>query len=124
MTVLVAPLVLCPLSVGTNSIIRALGDQEWLDGLATPAQEAIRNVLPTEIKHFLHGKQLGHPLHPALIDLPLGAWTLAAIFDGIEIARGKGKNGVADAAIGIGLIGAVAAAVAGLTDWSETDGRA
>ncbi len=110
--------------MGTETVVRALGDQEWLDELATPVQEVVRNLLPRELKNFLHGSALGHPLHPALIDVPLGAWTLAAIFDGLEVARGRDKARAADTAIKIGLIGAVAAALAGLTDWSETDGRA
>ena len=27
------------------------------------------------IKAFLQGKWLGHPLHPAMVHLPTGAWT-------------------------------------------------
>ena len=104
--------------MGTEEIIRALGDQEWLDAVATPLQEAVRQVIRGKLKDFLHGSALGHPLHPALIDLPLGAWTLAAIFDAL------GRKEAAGAAIKIGLGGAVVAAVAGLTDWSETDARA
>lgn len=116
--------------MGTESIIRAIGDQEWLDSLATPAQEAVRELFESagrggaELKKILHGSVLGHPLHPALIDLPLGAWTLAAIFDGLELARDSSRRGPGDAAIAIGLTGAVAAAVTGITDWSETSGRA
>ncbi|HUR81554.1 MAG TPA: Rieske 2Fe-2S domain-containing protein, partial [Thermoanaerobaculia bacterium] len=70
------------------------------------------------------GSALGHPLHPALIALPVGAWTLAAIFDAIELAGGGQQGKFADRAIGVGVLGALAAAVAGITDWSETDGRA
>ena len=116
--------------MGTETIVRAVGDQEWLDGIATPAQTAVRQLFDSagsggaEVKKFLHGSALGHPLHPALIDLPLGAWTLAAIFDGLELAQGSKRGGAADTAIAIGLLGAVAAAVTGVTDWSETDGRA
>ena len=106
-----------------EQLARALGNQESLDSLATPLQEAIRSLFKGEVKDLLHGKWLGHPLHPALIDLPLGSWTLAAIFDALEVA-GVHEGKVADKAIGIGLLGAVAAAVAGLNDWSETDNRA
>jgi nitrite reductase/ring-hydroxylating ferredoxin subunit/uncharacterized membrane protein len=109
--------------MGTNDIIRAIGDQEWLDAAATPLQETVRRVIRGKLKDFLHGSALGHPLHPALIDLPLGAWTLAAIFDGVELASGRKKT-FADTAIKIGLGGAVLAALAGITDWSETDARA
>jgi nitrite reductase/ring-hydroxylating ferredoxin subunit/uncharacterized membrane protein len=116
--------------MGAETIPRAVGDQDWMDGFATPVQEAIRKLFEAagkggqEAKDFLHGKWLGHPLHPAVIDLPLGAWTMAAIFDVLE-AAGAGKNGkLADTAIKFGLAGAVVAAIAGATDWSETDGRA
>jgi nitrite reductase/ring-hydroxylating ferredoxin subunit/uncharacterized membrane protein len=110
--------------MGTNDVIRAIGDQEWIDAAASPLQEIIRNLLPAEIKDLLHGKFLGHPLHPALTDVPIGAWTVAALLDGIETSGG-GKNArLADAAIGIGLAGAVASAITGLADWSETDARA
>ena len=109
-----------------QAIPRALGDQEWIDSVATPLQEAIRKLFGPAggVKDFLHGRALGHPLHPALIDLPLGAWTLAAIFDAMEVAGLRKRNDAAATAIKIGLAGAVAAALAGLTDWSETDGRA
>jgi nitrite reductase/ring-hydroxylating ferredoxin subunit/uncharacterized membrane protein len=116
--------------MGAEEIVRTIGDQEWLDGTATPVQEAVRKLFESageggrHLKNFLHGSALGHPLHPALIDLPLGAWTLAAILDGLELAGGGRKGRAADTAIKIGLAGAVAAAVAGVTDWSETDGRA
>lgn len=116
--------------MGTETIVRAVGDQEWLDNLATPAQTTVRELFDSagssgaELKKFLHGSVLGHPLHPALIDLPLGAWTLAAILDGLALARGSKTAGASDTAIAIGLAGAVAAAITGVTDWSETDGRA
>ncbi len=116
--------------MAADEIARRIGDQEWLDSVATPVQEALRKAFESggaagrEIKDFLHGKALGHPLHPALIDLPLGAWTLAAILDAMELTGLGGHKGAADTAIKVGLVGALGAAVAGVTDWSETDGRA
>jgi nitrite reductase/ring-hydroxylating ferredoxin subunit/uncharacterized membrane protein len=116
--------------MGAEQIARALGDQAWLDDVATPVQEAIRKLFESggrggaATKKFLHGSALGHPLHPALIELPVGAWTLAAIFDAIELAGGGQRGKIADQAIGVGVLGALGAAVAGITDWSETDGRA
>lgn len=113
-----------------EQLVRTLGDQESLDALATPLQEAIRSLFASagaagrEAKNFLHGSALGHPLHPALIELPVGAWTLAAILDALELAGLRRNHGFAETAIKIGLVGAVGAAVAGATDWSETDGRA
>ena len=116
--------------MATEEIVHALGDQEWLDNVATPLQESIRALFESAgrggraTKKFLHGSALGHPLHPALVELPVGAWTLAAIFDAIELADGDDRGKIADRAVLVGLLGAVGAAVTGLTDWSETDGRA
>lgn len=76
------------------------------------------------LKNFLHGVQLGHPLHPALTDIPIGAWSTALALDVTEgITRDEAYGRAADAAIAVGLVGAVGAATAGLTDWSEIDGR-
>ena len=33
------------------------------------------------VKDFLNGKWLGHPLHAALSDLPIGIYTLVIVFD-------------------------------------------
>ncbi len=78
-----------------------------------------------QVKDFLQGRWLGHPLHSALTDIPLGSWTAAVCFDGMESLTGKPEYGVAaDAAIGLGLIGAVGSAVTGLTDWQGTSGEA
>jgi len=115
---------------GALILVRTLGDQESLDTLATPLQEAIRSLFSSagaagrEAKKLLHGSALGHPLHPALVGLPVGAWTLAAILDAMELCGLRRDRDLADTAIRIGLLGAVASAVAGATDWAETDGRA
>lgn len=98
-----------------QSIANLIDEQQWLDAL-DPVQKAIR-TLPKEIKNALHGVWLQHPLHPALIAVPVGAWTVAAVLDALE-------NPAADTVIGIGILGALASAVTGLTDWSETDYRA
>ena len=78
-----------------------------------------------QIKNAVHGVWLGHPLHPVMTDVPLGAWTTALVFDTAESATGDRAFGrAADIAVGVGVAGAVGAAITGLTDWSETDGRA
>jgi nitrite reductase/ring-hydroxylating ferredoxin subunit/uncharacterized membrane protein len=75
-------------------------------------------------KNALHGVWLGHPIHPVLTDVPIGAWTAALAMDAREAATGDEAYGRgADFALGVGLVAAVGAAITGLTDWSETDGR-
>jgi nitrite reductase/ring-hydroxylating ferredoxin subunit/uncharacterized membrane protein len=78
-----------------------------------------------QVANALHGVWLGHPLHPALITIPLGSWTAVAVLDALEEVSGNRAFGRgADAAIGLGIIGALGSAITGLTDWRATDGRA
>jgi nitrite reductase/ring-hydroxylating ferredoxin subunit/uncharacterized membrane protein len=110
--------------------IDVIDRQGWLNEAADTLQPAVRDGFKAlgdtgrSIKDTLHGVWLGHPVHPALTDIPIGAWTTAIAFDTLEAAGKKGYARAADAAIGFGLIGAMGAALTGLTDWSETDGRA
>jgi hypothetical protein len=76
------------------------------------------------VKNFLHGIWLGHPLHSVLTDIPIGAWTATLLLDTIGHRLGQsGLTRAADASLALGLAGAVGAAVTGLTDWSDTDAR-
>jgi uncharacterized membrane protein len=108
--------------------IRLIEQQRWLEDLADNVQPAVRDLLENlgdEVKDLLHGKWLGHPLHPVLTDIPVGAWTAALVMDAVELMSGNESLGdAADLAVGVGLAGAVGAAVTGATDWSETEGRA
>lgn len=110
----------------SEHIIRAI-DREPLTGrVADTLQPVVRKTLQSlgrQSKDALHGKWLGHPLHAALVALPIGAWTLAFLYDVAEIVRGK-RSGPAEMAISVGLAGAVASVITGLADWSEIDGRA
>jgi nitrite reductase/ring-hydroxylating ferredoxin subunit/uncharacterized membrane protein len=107
-----------------------LGRQQWLDIAADTLQPAVRRAFEAlgparrSVKKVLHGTWLGHPLHPALTDIPLGAWTATIVLDAISDRSDRsGVAYAADASLTLGLAGAVGAAVTGLTDWSETDGR-
>lgn len=75
-----------------------------------------------EIRNFLNGTWLGEPLHASLTDVPLGAWTMALIFDVLDMVGNRHEFSLAaDVSIGIGLMGAAGAAAAGLADWSDVD---
>lgn len=74
---------------------------------------------------FLHGRSwLGHPLHPLLTDLVSGAWTVAWIFDVLQVFRLRRLRPGASAAVAIGLIGTPMTALSGASDWQHTTGRA
>lgn len=107
-------------------IIEFINEQGWAretaDALQDPVREFFQSLGPA--KDFLHGKWLGHALHPVLTDIPVGAWTAALALDAIEMMTGREDIGDAsDLVIGIGLLGAVGSAVTGAADWSESYGR-
>ncbi len=107
-----------------------LDQQEWLQPAAESLQSAIRSAYqaggPTgqQIKNFLHGTWLGHPLHAVLTDVPVGAWTAAAALDTVEALTGRRDLAPgADLAVAVGAAGAASAALAGLTDWEHLRSR-
>ena len=113
--------------VAKETIVNFLNDQDWVgqtaEAVQPPVLEFFKNLGPA--KDFLHGKWLGHALHPVLTDIPVGAWTTALALDAVEMLTGEeGIGDAADLAVGIGLLGAVGSAVTGAADWSETYGRA
>jgi nitrite reductase/ring-hydroxylating ferredoxin subunit/uncharacterized membrane protein len=112
-----------------DTALSSIADQPVFDSIADPLSRLVRGAYEaggapgTAAKNAMHGVSLGHPLHPVFTDIPIGAWTAALALD----ASANGDSGMRRAAtfaMGVGLLGAAASAVTGLTDWSETDGRA
>ena len=100
--------------------------QNGLDKLADPLQQWLRSLsrLPqvARLKDILHGTWLGHSLHPAVTDVPVGSWTATMLLDCTWLASGSEEMGkAADLTLVLGLAGAGVSALSGLTDWSETD---
>jgi nitrite reductase/ring-hydroxylating ferredoxin subunit/uncharacterized membrane protein len=117
--------------MSTDRAIQAINRQDWLEPLADRLQSTLGDTFTAagpvgqQVADILHGRWLGHPLHPVLTDIPIGAWTTAAVLDAMEEISGNQTVGAgADAAIGIGIVGALGAAVTGMNDWRHTDGRA
>lgn len=103
--------------------------QQWLDSFADPIQRAIGWVYGVLgrpgllLKDLAHGtKPLGHPLHPALTDVPLGAWTVMVVADLLGLYTRAVPPVAGDIALAVGIAGALGAAVAGYTDFHETFG--
>lgn len=68
---------------------------------------------------LLHGTWLGHPLHPVLTDVTIGAWTFGAVFDMLGVISGDRRTQqLADRLTAIGTASALPTALAGLTDYS------
>jgi nitrite reductase/ring-hydroxylating ferredoxin subunit/uncharacterized membrane protein len=84
-------------------------NHRWLTALFGPIRP---------VKDFLNGTWLGHPVHAALTDVPVGAMTVAIVLDII------GQRVGADVTVLVGVLSIVAAAVSGLADYSDVDGTA
>jgi nitrite reductase/ring-hydroxylating ferredoxin subunit/uncharacterized membrane protein len=95
-------------------LISRLEQESRLDGTVSAGQRVARLIRPGKVRDALHGVWLGHPLHPMLIQAPVGTWLSASILD----FTGGGEK-AARRLVAAGLGAAVPAALAGAADWSE-----
>lgn len=110
-----------------DPIARAAEQQNWLTPeFETGAQNAIKAAFESmgeagaQAKSFLHGEWMHEPLHAAVTDVPIGAWTATVAFDSAAALTGRSElDFAADATLYVGLAGAAVSALAGLADWSE-----
>lgn len=105
-----------------------LGAQKLLDrvgkqghGVSHAMHEAVLSggERSRRVADALHGTWLGHPLHPVLTDVTIGAWTFGAVFDAAgELSGDERVQRVGDQLTAIGTASAVPTALAGMTDYS------
>lgn len=94
-----------------------LADTTRFDGIIRPLRSAVNTLLRAPaVKDALHGVWLGHPVHPPLAQIPLGAWMSAGLLDALP-----GNRKQAALLIATGLAAAVPTAAAGAADWSESE---
>lgn len=96
----------------TDAVERA----EALDPVADAIHRVASRVPAGAVKDALSGVAVAHPLHPALVAVPIGALTGAVALD---VA---GEDSAARRLVGLGLLSSMPAALAGLVDWSDTSG--
>ncbi|MBF6591724.1 MAG: Rieske 2Fe-2S domain-containing protein [Ktedonobacterales bacterium] len=111
--------------------VNVIERQPWLEPASDTVQRGLYHAvnaggpLGRRISDFLNGSRLGHPLHPAVTDVPIGAWTVALALDGVQmLTKARRFLPGADAAVAIGLVGALFSAASGLADWQYSAGRA
>lgn len=103
-----------------QDIARRLERAEAIDTVAKPLVKAVsRAVNPRAVRNLLSGTNLGHPLHPMLTDVPIGAWSMSTLLDTVG---GPAAEPAADFLVGTGIVSAVPTAATGLNDWSDTLG--
>jgi nitrite reductase/ring-hydroxylating ferredoxin subunit len=91
-----------------------LGKLTALDSAIAPLQNAVKKLPLGGVRDVLHGRWLGHPLHPALVQVPLGSWASAAVLDLLPGTRRASR-----VLIGLGVVSALPAATTGAVDWAE-----
>ncbi|MFJ3782149.1 Rieske 2Fe-2S domain-containing protein [Streptomyces sp. NPDC090093] len=110
-----------PAASGPGRVLRGMDRLERaavLDGCAGRLADAVRALPLGRGRDVLHGRWLGHPVHPVMVQVPIGAWFSAAVLDAVP-----GQRRAAGTLIGVGLAAAVPAAVAGWVDWAELERR-
>lgn len=98
---------------------------ERVDEVAATLRSAIAGALEKpldgRLQDALHGVWLGHPVHPAAVNVPIGCWISAVALD--ATARGGDPGGGlergARVLTGLGVVGALGAAASGAADWSR-----
>jgi nitrite reductase/ring-hydroxylating ferredoxin subunit/uncharacterized membrane protein len=98
--------------------LRTLSDR--MAAVLVPVRERHQDNLLLELMHG--GRWVGHPIHPALSDLPIGLWAGVMVLDVMDRdpapGRGLDAAGMLSAA---GLLAAGATAVTGITDWTVSE---
>ena len=114
------------MATSTREIERqSIEEAEGIGKPGTIASVAIHNAIlaggePTRtIADVLHGTWLGHPVHPMLTDITIGAWTLGSAFDVVAgLTQSDAARDTADKLTAIGTASAIPTAITGLVDYS------
>ncbi len=102
------------------------GPGSRLDRISSASQRFFAELAASRpgrpVATLLHGNEwLGHPLHPVVIVLPIGAWCVAGWYDLRSTVTGDGAHDhAADGAVKVGVSGALIAAVSGLAQYLDT----
>ncbi|MCC6790659.1 MAG: Rieske 2Fe-2S domain-containing protein [Thermomicrobiales bacterium] len=96
---------------------RLMQRMSWLDGVAGVMKRAWEPVAgdsaPRALKDALVGTWLGHPLHPAVVLMPIGFWTSSFVLD---LA---GEEDAADLLLALGLASTAPAMATGAAQWMD-----
>jgi len=97
-----------------RQIMLRLERAKSLDRLSDRLQALVQSLTPQPVADVLHGVWLGHPLHPVLVQVPVGSFVSAAVLDLLP-----GNRRAATVLIALGTASTAPAMAAGLADWSQ-----
>ncbi|MFI7674169.1 DUF2231 domain-containing protein [Actinophytocola sp. NPDC049390] len=102
-----------------HKLLQWFEDLRQVDGVAAMIAGAVRKALRNSgTKAALRGRWLGHPLHPLMVTVPIGAFVGTAVLD---LARGNRE--AARTLTGLGLAAIAPTALLGLADYADLDER-
>lgn len=100
--------------------VRLIGRWQAIDGISDAVSDLVAKLTgSTPVKNLLSGTFMGHPLHPALTDVPIGAWLAATT---VDVVAGERDAAAAQTLVGLGVLAAVPTGISGSSDWSTTYG--
>lgn len=89
-----------------------------LDSVAEFLVSRLGKFVPSgPVEDLLSGTPLGHPAHPMLVAVPIGAWSTASVLD----VTG-GNERATRTVVATGTLAALPAAATGFADWLSTSG--
>lgn len=113
-------MVMATVNTLVESVVARVERAESLDAPADALANLVGKWLkPGLVKDLLSGTGTGHPAHPILILLPLGSWASAFYLD---LAGGKSGATAARRLLNLGNLSAIPTALAGMSDWADTQG--
>lgn len=115
------------LSAAVDALVPRSGGR--LDRVASAAHRRIGDVAATPagrpVTTALRGNEwLGHPMHPIVVLLPVGAWSLAGYHDlrARSAPARTADDHAAEVAIRFGMVGALVSILTGLVQYLDTKG--
>ncbi|MFI9005667.1 DUF2231 domain-containing protein [Actinosynnema sp. NPDC053489] len=98
--------------------LHAAESLDALDGPSGAVARAVRRVVGRgEVDRLLRGEWLGHPVHPLVVTLPIGAWVCSAVLDL------GGRHAAARQLVKVGLAATPPTVLLGLADFAHLDVR-
>jgi uncharacterized membrane protein len=105
-------------SQALEAVAARIEQASFLDPAANVVADIAARAIPKGRPQDLAGGAfLGHPVHPMLVTVPIGAWLSATVLD---LTGGNAK--AAKRLVGLGALAAVPTAVTGANDWCRTTG--
>jgi nitrite reductase/ring-hydroxylating ferredoxin subunit/uncharacterized membrane protein len=109
-----------PISEVVERLATKIEGAKALDPGADALAAVVRRLVPEgATRDTLSGLPLGHPLHPALVAVPIGAWASASWLD---LTTGKSGRKASSRLVALGIMAAGPTALAGASDWLDTKG--